>query len=398
MKMKEVCEKTGLTDRAVRLYIENGLVSPKYNENYMGRRNIDFSLEDVSTLKDISVLRKASFSIAEIKELKSNPENAKEVLKTVIGNTEKRIEMDTEVVSCLMPLLGKERVGIEDICQSLENGTIDNKDVPKEDTETPFVLKIFKNVFSVIGLICLVLNSHCLLSILRDEIYDFKHYLYPRYSIFAVIIVLLLLLLPLYFMFSRSPVKYNKKKIMVRTVFSSAIMCFLVWATIVLSLMSWFSILDDETFVFSQTTKTENYMVFDDKKAKDALSEFLPENLPDDQKVKYKYYYKTYGSNPVFPETDVFIEFSLAEKDFRNTVKYYTDFRPEDSINEPRTFEKGSWKIICYREDGENAPSNYEALFAYNEEREEVRLICRYGNVAVKGAITAEFWIDDYKW
>ena len=45
MKMKEVCEKTGLTDRAVRLYIENGLVSPKYNENYMGRRNIDFSLE-----------------------------------------------------------------------------------------------------------------------------------------------------------------------------------------------------------------------------------------------------------------------------------------------------------------------------------------------------------------
>jgi len=29
MRIKEVCERTGLTDRAIRLYMENGLVSPK---------------------------------------------------------------------------------------------------------------------------------------------------------------------------------------------------------------------------------------------------------------------------------------------------------------------------------------------------------------------------------
>ena len=43
MKIKEVIEKTDLTDRAIRLYIENGLVSPLCSENYAGRKNIDFS-------------------------------------------------------------------------------------------------------------------------------------------------------------------------------------------------------------------------------------------------------------------------------------------------------------------------------------------------------------------
>lgn len=38
MKIKEVCEKTGLTDRAIRYYIENGLVFPDKNENYAGHR------------------------------------------------------------------------------------------------------------------------------------------------------------------------------------------------------------------------------------------------------------------------------------------------------------------------------------------------------------------------
>ena len=42
MKMKEVTEKTGLTDRAVRLYIDEGLALPNIEESYSGRKNIDF--------------------------------------------------------------------------------------------------------------------------------------------------------------------------------------------------------------------------------------------------------------------------------------------------------------------------------------------------------------------
>ena len=42
-----------LTDRAIRLYIENGLVSPSCSENYAGRKNIEFSEEDIEALKNI---------------------------------------------------------------------------------------------------------------------------------------------------------------------------------------------------------------------------------------------------------------------------------------------------------------------------------------------------------
>ena len=42
MKIKEVIEKTGLTDRAVRLYIDEGLTSPSIEESYNGRKSIDF--------------------------------------------------------------------------------------------------------------------------------------------------------------------------------------------------------------------------------------------------------------------------------------------------------------------------------------------------------------------
>ena len=38
MKIKQVCEQTGLTDRAIRYYIDEGLAAPAYTENYMGRR------------------------------------------------------------------------------------------------------------------------------------------------------------------------------------------------------------------------------------------------------------------------------------------------------------------------------------------------------------------------
>ena len=69
MKIKEVIAATGLTDRAIRLYIEHGLLLPDTKESYSGRRNIEFSPEDVEKLTAISTLRRAGFSIAQIKAL-----------------------------------------------------------------------------------------------------------------------------------------------------------------------------------------------------------------------------------------------------------------------------------------------------------------------------------------
>ena len=63
MRMKDVLARTGLSERAVRLYIENGLLSPRQDSSYAGRKSITFSEEDVEALEVIATLRRAGFSL-----------------------------------------------------------------------------------------------------------------------------------------------------------------------------------------------------------------------------------------------------------------------------------------------------------------------------------------------
>ena len=72
-KMKQVCQMTGLTEKAIRIYMDQKLVTPKVEEG-THRNAYFFSEEDVERLKDILALRNAGFSIAEIKQMLENPE------------------------------------------------------------------------------------------------------------------------------------------------------------------------------------------------------------------------------------------------------------------------------------------------------------------------------------
>lgn len=68
MKMKEVCAQTGLTERAVRFYVQEKLVVP-LTQRRGGRTWLDFSPADVDRLKAISTLRKAGFTLEEIRAM-----------------------------------------------------------------------------------------------------------------------------------------------------------------------------------------------------------------------------------------------------------------------------------------------------------------------------------------
>lgn len=68
MKMKEVCAQTGLTERAVRFYVQEKLVVP-LAQRRGGRTWLDFSPADVDRLKAISTLRKAGFTLEEIRAM-----------------------------------------------------------------------------------------------------------------------------------------------------------------------------------------------------------------------------------------------------------------------------------------------------------------------------------------
>lgn len=81
MKMKQVCQLTGLTERTIRFYVEKELCAPE--TRWMDQRKYyDFSKENVEELRQTAELRKAYFSIQAIQTMRSSPERIPEILKT----------------------------------------------------------------------------------------------------------------------------------------------------------------------------------------------------------------------------------------------------------------------------------------------------------------------------
>ncbi len=392
MKIKEVTEKTDLTERAVRLYIENGLVAPNVNESYSGRRNIDFSDEDVEKLKSISVLRKAGFSIAQIKLMQQEPEKSKEVLQEFIADVKERIETDSEIVACLTPLLSLEALSPEQISRNLEKPVVEEKAIPPEDSEPSVLQKFIRKLFFGLGVAGLIFAVICCALILRIEIRDWIHYLYPRYlphhaHYFLWFFGSLLLPLPV-ILLNRKKSLSTKKKQKIKTLVSLVFLCLYAWCTVFNYVNAFLSFWGShpESYVISFTQNTENYMVFDAEGAEKALAEFLPEKLPDVDGLKYIYRYKEYGVSHEPPTTRVYIEIPLEEEAFCETVEKYKAYRPSDSTCEPFEEKKDDWTVIYYREDDEHAPTNYNPVFAFNEKTKKVRLSCYYGQVSKKGA------------
>lgn len=76
MKIKEVCERTGLTRRAVRFYEEKGLISPEIREENEYR---DYTETDVCRLQLVARLRGYRFSVEEIRRLLERPQETEAV-------------------------------------------------------------------------------------------------------------------------------------------------------------------------------------------------------------------------------------------------------------------------------------------------------------------------------
>ncbi len=101
MRMKEICAATGLTDRAVRLYIENGLVHPERQTSYSGRDSISFSQHDLEALKQIAILRKADFSIAQISRMQREPDSIGEIIEEHRNRLSQELEQKTALLKLI---------------------------------------------------------------------------------------------------------------------------------------------------------------------------------------------------------------------------------------------------------------------------------------------------------
>lgn len=119
MKIKDVCNKTKLTDKSVRFYIESGLINPEYSENYAGRKNYSFSEKDVEALKKIALLRQYNFSINEIKQILNDSASINSVLKNHILEIRNSAVQTNYILDNLAVASNEDLKSLDDLCNSL---------------------------------------------------------------------------------------------------------------------------------------------------------------------------------------------------------------------------------------------------------------------------------------
>ena len=140
MKIKEICEKTGLTDRTVRYYIEEALISPFYTENYLGRKSFDFSEQDVERLKDIATLRVFGFTVEEIKYILGGNGECRQIVEAVKRRTEESLDENKRRLNVLASLDSLEEGDIDALAKKLSTSAAEAKN---EKSDTPSVKRFF---------------------------------------------------------------------------------------------------------------------------------------------------------------------------------------------------------------------------------------------------------------
>ena len=393
MKIKQVMAKTGLTDRAIRLYIENDLVKPECDENYNGRKSIEFSETDVENLKNIAVLRKADFSIQEIKDLQMGGETAQNTIKEYINRTNEKIQFSSEIIEKIGTLADEENITIEIICEKLSSNLV-NEQVPAEDMELSWEEVSEKRrfiIFSVIGMVFAVIAQIFIIDMV--SLFDFKFPVFwgPDLDFevraiafffeyfFVIQFVYCFTIFILYIKNKRIGRKKDRKKAL----------CIFITVLWVMSLLISPFMLLGNAFVgyVSATTNLDNYMEID--------RDVLPYSMEE--------LYNTFPYEIPYPELD----YTGTDGQYRNFTKYYYEFDPgwwdtystclfaewklkdESFENEKERIlskdniaiitEKGDWQCVYFDSLNTEANNYRYLLFAYNDETKMVRYCAEVG-------------------
>lgn len=393
MKIKEVIAQTGLTDRAIRLYIENELVHPESNESFNGRKSIEFSENDVQQLKNIALLRKANFAISAIKNLQDGGDEARSALESHIVKLREDIENNTKVLEALEGFDDSEEINVQTVCGKISDLASTNR-VPSADMYMSSGEVARKLIFGIIGIGGMVVSSFlCYLYIwyCKSEFMFTKLdiSIYVTDKIWNTIYVVLLIFLPLILLilstiivivtFKRRKPKKKKWKKLVASIVLSAVL-----AVTTLGLPFSMVLIIFIPPVCSETSDPFNYMHLDNgirQTYADSILEVFPATMPWCASTGYyefkettKYYYRY--SDVVEEMFTIVAEWVLTDTEYSQTVQKMSEQAGDAAF---RT-TKGDWKCIYFKgiEYQEYKYGYYYLIFAYNDTTKTVRYIADY--------------------
>lgn len=136
MKMKEVLIRTGLTERTVRFYEEQGLIEPG-TTRINGRDYRDYSEKDVEELLTVRDLRKLFFTLEEIRDMKKEPTRIPEIVTAYKVKLEADAYARVSVVEAVGRLDIKSLTQMSDLARRL-GSVAEGLQLPKRDVDPNF--------------------------------------------------------------------------------------------------------------------------------------------------------------------------------------------------------------------------------------------------------------------
>ena len=377
MKIKAVCDLTGLTARTVRVYIDEQLIAPEFTENYLGRRSFEFSQSDIAALQNIATLRKYGFSIDEIRNILLDSQTSIAIIENVKQRTQILADEYHERLKALSRVESLKAYSVEELSEILLQG----------EAEIQFPVELPKlNVKRIVksAVIFLIVWLPFVL-VIGGIINDITTYAYPKINI-ANVILTLLTLIPSVSILVITKLKSNIKRIAKRM-----ILCLCVVA-IPFSFIMPYGIVTR-----SETTDFRYYRDFDPDclaTRNKVFNEVFPmwpnyfENVKNEDGeweaiyLDAKYYYQFFR---VMDYTyDIYAEWPLEADKFGEEVQRVKGVFEKAVADKTYGYkfveiEKGEYTcLILYSGDEpfQKATNNYQYLiFAYSETTNSVRYI-----------------------
>ncbi len=392
MKMKEVIAQTGLTDRAIRLYIENGLLAPENQKSHTGRNSFAFTEADIEALQQIALLRKADFSLEQIKALQSGGETARSMLLEFLANKQEAVIAGQQIVEALKDFPANIPVTMEAVCKKIQE-RIKDKALPEADEKPTKGEKwekwLLRSFSAMLLFLWVLLGSGAWLTYREDFLFP-RLYKNPVNYIGIVYILLPIIAAIAVLVLYRKPVFTKKRRNKRRWLAGTALSIAMLVAVQPVGIAA----LALVPPVYSLTTNPENYLMLGSytRIYGEDIFKLFPANIPrsavaedsrwyppDKFPETTKYYY--YFQDVIDPSFQIYAEWVLPEHEFAEELERFQSYYPEGP---KKQIQWGDWTCMSFTDDtldwteAEKAISYYYVIFAYNQETGAVRYIASY--------------------
>ena len=395
MKIKEVMEQTGLTDWAIRLYISNGLLQPETKHSYTGRNSYEFSAENVTLLQKIALLRKADFSLEQIKLLQDGGQAAADMLGEYIEEKQEQQKKNEKILSVLKDIPADSEPTLDEVCKALEDSFNADTAVP-DDAKLTLMERIEVCVFREVALLIAIFFLLSYISVIF--IYKSNFMFTKIYTTFENHIGMIYLFIPIilmtvvFFLYIRKPKLVLKKRI-IRCVIAIVLVALTIVDIMTPIGIAYLALVPP---FYSETTKPKNYLVFDTyvNRFADDIGILFPAEIPQSaiaaegtnygklpETTQYYYIYE----NVVEETFDVYAQWQLPEDEYIAEKQRISAAYPGGEVYKTT---RGDWVCLHFSKSEVQQSSSssefshteeyYFIIFAYNDKTSTVRYITSY--------------------